>query len=469
MSLWSEWHQCVRALRPACRRSRTFIWMTLALAALSCRPEHAGVTSFVRLLRIHPKAYRRFLHFFHSDGVDLDRLTALWVQLLLRLFRPVMAGDLLVCVVDGIKVAKEGRKMPAVRSLYQSATSNAKPPFIMGHSFEAASLLVRGQGGHVAAVPLLSRIHQGLVWSNRDQRTLLDRAAAMVLTLTRCWQKRVLLVADAYYGSRKMIDPLLAGGCHLLTRARSNAVAYYPAPRPRTRRRGRPRIYGKKVSLKALAGQASEFLTAVSPIEADGSVELRYRCIDLIWRPVGRMVRFVIVDHPVRGRIFLMTTDLELDPLDVILLYSHRFKIEVGFRQALHVLGSYAYRFWMKEMTPVRRGQKDQYLHRKSQEYRDCVRQKLKAYHLHVQLGCIAQGLLIHLSLHHGATVWERFRSWLRTMDPARPPSELVTAQALRDDLPDFLAILREDPNHEKFMSTYWPDEDAVQLYKMTG
>ena len=32
-------------------------------------------------------------------------------------------------------------------------------------------------------------------------------------------------------------------------------------------------------------------------------------------------------------------------PLQILMLYSHRFKIEVGFKQALHVLGSYAYHF----------------------------------------------------------------------------------------------------------------------------
>jgi len=63
--------------------------------------------------------------------------------------------------------------MPAVKSLHQQSASNSKPEFIMGHSFQAISLLVQGASGHVAAVPLTSRIHEGLVFSNRDSRTLL--------------------------------------------------------------------------------------------------------------------------------------------------------------------------------------------------------------------------------------------------------------------------------------------------------
>ena len=37
------------------------------------------------------------------------------------------------------------------------------------------------------------------------------------------------------------------------------------------------------------------------------------------------------------------------------------------------------------------------------------------------------------------AEVWRLFRSWLRTMNPALPPSELVVACALRATLPEFL------------------------------
>jgi hypothetical protein len=49
--------------------------------------------------------------------------------------------------------------------------------------------------------------------------------------------------------------------------------------------------------------------------------------LDLVWRPVGRMVRFVIVHHPQRGTIYLLSTDLTLEPLQILTLYGYRFKI----------------------------------------------------------------------------------------------------------------------------------------------
>ena len=439
MPLWIAWFDAVRALRPACRRFLTFLWMILVLVGLCCRPERAGVTSLVRLFGFGNRGYRRFLHLFHSRALDLDALTACWARLCLRLFEPVAVGERLVCLADGIKAPKEGRKMPAVKLLHQQSASNSKPEYIMGHSFQAVSLLVQGPAGNVAAVPLVSRIHEGLIWSNRDMRTLLDKLASLLFSLAGIVDRKLLLVADAYYASGKMITTLLGQGHQLVTRAKSNAVAYWPVQVPARRRRGRPRLYGEKVKLKDLARDEDQFLSAPSPVYGEQNVTLRYRAIDLVWRPAGRMVRFVMVRHPLRGTIFLLATDLTLEPMEIILLYGYRFKIELGFRQAVHVVGSYFYHFWMADMKPRRRGQGDQYLHRESQTYRDAVRRKMNAFHVHVQLGCVAQGLLQHLALNHTTEVWRYFRSWLRTMNPALPPSELVVDCALRSTLPEFL------------------------------
>jgi hypothetical protein len=57
---------------------------------------------------------------------------------------------------------------------------------------------------------------------------------------------------------------------------------------------------------------------------------VRFRVLDLLWKPVGRIVRFCIVQHPVRGTIFLFSTDTSLTALEILQLYGYRFKIELG-------------------------------------------------------------------------------------------------------------------------------------------
>jgi hypothetical protein len=452
MRLWMEWFKAVAHLRPACARQRTYLWMVLVLMGLSVRLDLAGVTSFVRALRLAPAAYRRLLHLVHSPALHLERLTDLWTRWCRDTLPPFTVGTARVCIADGLKAPKEGRKMPAVKKLHQESANNSKPEFIFGHSFQCLSLLALTPAGHAVAVPLAARLGEGVVWSNRDPRTQLDRLVELFLSLAPALTTAVVLVADAYYASRKVIRPLLGAGHHLVTRARSNAVAYELAPRPSRRRRGRPRLYGDRVRLRDLLQGSQAFTAVPSPVYGETDVMIAYHCVDLLWRPVGRLVRFVLVRHPTRGALMLLCTDLTMDPLDVIILYAYRFKIELGFRHALRVIGTYAYHFWMLAMTPIRRVSGNQYMHRQSERYRQQVRRKLAAYHRYVQLGCIAQGLLQYLALAYGPTVWDLFRSWLRTMHRDRPPSELVVAHALRTSLPEFLAAGPADPVLAKFL-----------------
>ena len=304
----------------------------------------------------------------------------LWVNLTLRLFCPVMFGDSLLLIADGLKVAKEGKKMPAVKSLHQESENNSKAPFIMGHSFQVLGLLVQGAVGQFFCVPLASRIHEGLVWSNRDARTLLDKLVGLFLPIADHLSRKAILIADAYYASKKVIKPLLREGHHLVTRVRITTRAYHPAPPAKKPKRGRPKFYGQKVLLRNYFARPQDFVTAPSPVYGEKQVCIQYLCKDLLWRPVGQMVRFVLVRHPSRGRMILMSTQTTLDPLDIIRIYGYRFKIEVSFKQALHTLGTYAYHFWMKQMRPVRKGGGNQYLHRQTEEYRQQIKRKMDAY-----------------------------------------------------------------------------------------
>lgn len=438
--LWSEFVRCVGFLRVACSRHRTYLWLAVVLVSWAARPDLLGVTSLVRASFLQEACYGALLNLFHSSAVSLPRLLDAWVRLVAKLFVPVSVGEYTVLVADGLKVAKEGKKMPAVKSLHQESNDNAKSEFIMGHSIQVVSMLVQAGTTQTLSVPLVSRICEGLKWGRvQDKFSLLDKLVAMVFDVTRTLQLPVLLVADAYYASRKVILPLREQGCHLVSRVKRNAVAYEAAPQPKIRGRGRPKKYGRKVQLRQLFKAANSFIDAPSPVYGECDVNVQYRCTDLLWRPVGETVRFVFVKHPVRGMIVLLCTDTNIDPLQIIRIYGLRFKIEVSFKQSLHTIGGYAYHFWMATMKPTKRFSGDQVLEKATSDYKRAIARKIDAYHRYIQLSCIVQGLLMHLAVNFRSQVWASFRSWLRTMKTDLVPSEMVVMQALRASLSEFL------------------------------
>ena len=451
MQLWLAWWKVISLLRPACSRTRTFMWFVTCVAGMTIRMDLLGVTSLVRALGLHERFYCHLLDSFHSTGIKLNPMSTLWAKLVLDRFPGIVRfNDRLVLVGDGIKIPKQGKKMPAVKSLHQESESNTKPEYIMGHSYQAVSVLVKAARS-ILAVPLAIRIHEGIVLSNRDTRTLLDKMVGLLNKVAI--MQPYYFVADAYYCSGKVVKGLLAQNNHLVTRTRSNAVAYEQYVGNGKKSRGRPRRYGKKQTVRALFGQQAGWEEADSPVYGEKQMTIRYRTVDLLWRPVGQVVRFVLVDHPTRGRCILMSTDLSLEGIEVIELYGLRFKIELAFKQMVRVIGGFSYYFWMKGMKPLRRRQGSQYLHRESASYRAQVARKIHAYHVFVHAGIVSQGLLHYLATCFPELVWKSFGSWLRTIRPGVVPSELVVATALRHSFPEFLKVYKKTNNMAKFIA----------------
>ena len=114
-------------------------------------------------------------------------------------------------------------------------------------------------------------------------------------------------------------------------------------------------------------------------------------------------------------------------------------------------------------LTPLRRASGNQYLHHKSEAYRNAVRRKVAAYPRHIQLGLIAQGLLQILAAKTPTRVWRSFGSWIRTLRPGLAPSEQGVAVALRNTLPEFLATAAKTSILVKFI------RDRLDLSRSEG
>ena len=183
MELWTIWYDLVNSLRDSCSRERTFFWLTIILIGFTIKSDFLGVTSLARGAGLLPNYYTCLLNFFSSSAIDLDKLLDLWVKLVFDKFDgAVKLNGRYLLVADGIKIGKEGKKMPAVKWLHQDSASNSKAEHIMGHSLQAIAVLVKGVK-YYFAVPLTAKVHEGIRYHCHDKRTLLDKLFETLLDL----------------------------------------------------------------------------------------------------------------------------------------------------------------------------------------------------------------------------------------------------------------------------------------------
>ena len=83
-----------------------------------------------------------------------------------------------------------------------------------------------------------------------------------------------------------------------------------------------------------------------------------------------------------------------------------------------------------------------------------------------MQAGIVCQGLLQYLAVVFPALVWSSFGSWLRTVRPGIPASELVVATALRHCLPEFLLNAAKTNFFAKFI-TERQDPEIFELFRL--
>lgn len=444
----------LRFMRPVFSRRATYCWFVVVFVGFILRTDNFGVSSIVRALLLPAESYTCLLHFFHSSAWNVETIMAIWWQWLVKKDVAHRIGDRLVLVGDHTKTPKDGRKIPAVTTLHQDSETGSKPSYFRGHHWGCVGILMQACDKYFA-VPLWANIQEGLtLLANSDEKRHLPKTVQIVEMAKRtamAMKSEAYLVLDAYFA----VGPVFLAAAeqlngasnfvHILTRAKKNIVAYGKPPKKKKHQRGRPREYGKKLKLITLFDSTAQCHT-FQIIEADiygQSENIRYLVLDLLWKPVKEMLRFILIETS-HGRIILMTSGLNLDPVTAIQLYCRRVTIETMFDTLKNNLGAMAYHFWSHYLSRASRRPKKQ----KDQEQNSTnpmrTNNTLAAIEKFVNVQLLVLGMLQLIAKQFPTEVKTKANCWLRTVS-FNAPSEFVTRTALANILKNNLYGFAKD------------------------
>ncbi|SHH13318.1 transposase [Desulfosporosinus lacus] len=427
------------------KRKETYSWFVVIVVGMLVRTNLRGVSSIVGCLHLDSCHYESMIYFFRSSAFKLSDIKHLWLCVVQQHIKPVKIDGRSIVIGDHIKVGKEARYMPGVKKMHQDSENVGKEEYIFGHQFGMIGLLA--EGSTTQCVPLNIGLHDGIdevnslkddsteqISSETTKETCIVKMIQMAGSYVNATSEKIIFLLDAYFPSAASFNEVEAINqkhssklITLIMRAKSNTVAFEEEP-PKTEKRGkgRPRIYGEKIVFKNVFKNCLEKFTTID-INLYGKNEtVQYLCLDLIWKPVRRKVRFVLVKTGERMMI-LMCSDLTQDPGKIILAYSYRFKIEVSFKMLKHIIGSFGYHFWTKALPKLSRFKTKTDLSAiKKLNDKERILATTRAIEVFTFLSCIAMGILTIISLTYPTLVWQKFSGWLRTRSSQLPSVETV-------------------------------------------
>lgn len=436
-----ELEDILKNLRPAFSRKATYFWFVIVFAGFVIRADTFGVSSIVRALLLMPSHYPSLINFFHSTAWDIEGLMSIWWQRLNKKNYGYMVNGRLVLVGDHTKVPKDGRKMPAVTTLHQDSETGSKPSYFRGHHWGCVGMVTK-VCGRFLATPLWATIQEGL--ENIDKSRCISKTIQMIQMAGRIsttMGRSSYLVLDAYFSVGSVFieaSMLLNDGkqvIHILTRAKKNIVAFHPAPKATKKQRGRKKKYCKKIKLmKLFDSQAKQYQFQTSnAVIYNGKEKIRHLVLDLLWKPTKGMLRFILIESS-HGRMILITSDMNLQPVTAVELYCRRVTIETMFDVLKNTLGGLEYRFWSSYLTsaprkPRKNIDNDQYSKNPKR-----TKNTLEAIEKFVNIQLLVIGILHLLAKTYPVEVVAKARCWLRTKT-LKIPSEFVTRMALTNEL----------------------------------
>ena len=241
MILPGSWAGVLEPCRPVFARRGTFVVFTVLATGMVAATGRRSVVGMLAGARMAQQiSFHAACRFFSCAVWDIDRLGLIVARLIVtRLLGP---GEPVTVVIDDTLFKRWGRQVWHAFWTHDGAAQGGKK-IARGNRWVIAGIVVRlPLCTAPVCLPVLMRL-----WAGKATTTPVELAAQLLALITAAFGDRdVHGVGDAAYHGK----PLLVPGATWTTRLPANACLFDTAP-PRTGRRGRPALKGRKLGRPA--------------------------------------------------------------------------------------------------------------------------------------------------------------------------------------------------------------------------
>jgi hypothetical protein len=329
------------------------ILLTGAILAVGPRT----VTAVLRVMGLADHAqFQRFHRVLNRASWSSLRTSRQLLQLLTTIFVP--DGPLVMALDDTIE-RRRGEHI-AARGIYRDPVRSSRSHFVKtsGLRWLCLSLLapIPWAGRHWA-LPFCTVLSPSERYYQQRGRTpvKLTERARQLLWLVKRWQpeRKIVVVADSSYAALDLLH-MVRHCVTMITRLRLDAALYEPAPARTMSTMGRPRRKGPRLpGLQALLDDPSACWQryTISPWYGHAGREVDIATGTAVWYHSGMPVvplRWVLVRDR-QGQFepqALLSTDLQLQPQQILIWFIQRWQTEVTFEEVRAHLGMETQRQW---------------------------------------------------------------------------------------------------------------------------
>ena len=274
-------------------------------------------------------AYHRF---FPDARWSMAKLWRILAGILIKVF--CRTGTITLALDDtlfhhsGKKVNGAGYWRDAVRS------TKSKTICAWGLNLVVLTLQIQPPwGGEPLGLPINMRLHR------KKQASLIELAEQMINEVVQWFPQRLFrVVGDGFYATlagKKLVTTIIS-------RIQRNAEIYDLPVKPKKKGRGRPRKKGKRLpSPEKMAKRIRDW----QKVKVRERGKIRTRLVyarKVLWYRVSHKPILLVISRDPQGKEkddFFFTTDVTMEPVEVIECYADRWAIEDTFKNTKQFLG----------------------------------------------------------------------------------------------------------------------------------